>query len=87
MKTKSPRIVGWFLLFKRALNQHFEKLRKNLKKYVYQHDPIAILATHPVKKVLKEKNLCFPLRIQNSAILFQVDCAINQFVTSICESC
>ena len=36
---------------KRAFNQDFENLRKNLKKYVYQHDPIAILATHPVKKV------------------------------------
>ena len=36
---------------KRAFNPNFEKLRKNLKKYGYQHDPIAILATHPVKKV------------------------------------
>ena len=27
------------------------------------------------------------LRIQISAILFQVDCAINQFVISISESC
>ena len=35
----------------------------------------------------KEKISCFPLRVQISAILFQVDCAINQFVTSISESC
>ena len=29
----------------------------------------------------------YVLRIQISAILFQVDCAINLFVTSISESC
>ena len=60
-----------------------KNLRKNHKKYVYQHDPIAILATYQVKKVLREKISCFPLRIQISAILFQVDCAINQIVISI----
>ena len=38
-------------VLKRAFNPNFEKLQENLKKYVYQHDPIAILATHPVKKV------------------------------------
>ena len=37
--------------FKRAFNPNFEQLRKNHKKYVYQHDPTAILATHQVKKV------------------------------------
>ena len=37
--------------FKRAFNPNFEKLQKNLKKYVYQHNPIAILTNHPVKKV------------------------------------
>ena len=36
---------------KRAFNPNFEKLQKNPKKYVCQHDPIAILANHPVKKV------------------------------------
>ena len=41
----------FFAVLKRAFNPNFEKLRKNLRKYVYQHDPIAILATHPVKKV------------------------------------
>ena len=35
----------------------------------------------------RRKKLCLPLRIQISAILFQVDCAINQFVTSISASC
>ena len=48
-------------MFKRAFNPNFEKLRKNLKKYVYQHDPIAILATHPVKKVKEKKFYVFPL--------------------------
>ena len=40
---------------KRAFNPNFEKLRKILKKYVYQHEPIAILATHQVKKVQGKK--------------------------------
>ena len=35
----------------------------------------------------KRKILCYPLRIQISAILFEVDCAINQFVTSIADFC
>ena len=34
---------------KQPYNPNFEKLRKNHQKYVYQHDPIAILATHQVK--------------------------------------
>ena len=37
--------------FKRAFNPIFEERRKNLKKQVYQHEPIAILATHQVKNV------------------------------------
>ena len=36
---------------KRAFNLNVEKLRKNHKKYVCQHEPVAILATHQVKKV------------------------------------
>ena len=34
----------------------------------------------------KRKTLCSPLKIQILAILFQVDCAINQFVTPISDS-
>ena len=32
---------------------------------------------------LREKISCFPLSVQISAILFQFDCAMNQFVISI----
>ena len=45
-------LVCWLsqLDLKRVFNPNFEKLRKKtLKKYVCQHDFIAILATHPVK--------------------------------------
>ena len=44
-------VIHAFLDVKRAFKPSFEKLQKNLKKYVYQHDSIAILANHPVKKV------------------------------------
>ena len=47
--------------FKRAFYLNFEKLRKNLQKYVYQHDPIAILVIHPHKKVQEKKFYIFPL--------------------------
>ena len=43
------------LALKRTFNPNFEKLRKNLTKFVYHHDPIAILATHQVKKVEEKK--------------------------------
>ena len=68
----------WYLI-KKAFNPNFEKLRKNLKNMFTNMTPlqIAIFATHQVKKVLGEKISCFPIRIQISAILFQVDCAIN----------
>ena len=55
---------------KNAFNSNFETWEKIFKKYVYQHDPIAILASHQVKKVLREKILFFSLRIQILAILF-----------------
>ena len=67
------------LTLKREFKSIFEKRRKNLKKYVNQHDPNAIFATCQDKKVLRKKFLYFPLRIQISAIMFQVDCTINQF--------
>ena len=35
-----------------------------------------------LRKSKRKKYLCFPLRIQILAILFRVDCTINQFVTS-----
>ena len=41
--------------FKREFNPNFEKLRKNLKKYVYQHDPVVILATYQIKKLQEKK--------------------------------
>ena len=46
---------------KRAFNPNFEKLQKNHKKHVYQHDPIVILPTHPMKKVQEKKIYVFPL--------------------------
>ena len=36
---------------KKGIRPEFWKIAKKFKKYVYQHDPIAILANHPVKKV------------------------------------
>ena len=41
--------------------------------------PIAILATHQVKKVKGKKFIFSSSRIQILAILFHLDCAINQF--------
>ena len=43
--------------------------------------PLRFLQLIQLKKS-KKKILRFPLRIQISTILFQVDSAINQFVTS-----
>ena len=39
------------LQLKRAFNPIFENRRKNLEKLVYLHEPIAIRATHQIKKV------------------------------------
>ena len=43
-------MLNVFWTFKRAFNPIFEKRRKNLKKYVNQHEPIAIPPIRQVKK-------------------------------------
>ena len=63
--------VGLFILFlasftKRAFNPNFEKLRKNLKKYVYQHDSFAILATHWGKKFEKKFHVFLKFKFRPS---------------------
>ena len=45
--------------------------------------PLRFLQLISLRKSKTEKISCLLLRIQISAILFQVDCAINQFVSSI----
>ena len=61
----------------RAFNPIFEKWRKILKNKCTNLTPLQFLLLITLRK-FKEKK-CFPLRIQISAILFQIDCTINQY--------
>ena len=75
--------------FKSNLKGHSTRILKNCEKIfknmVTNMTPLRFLQLIRLRK--SKKKIFFPLRIQISAILFQIDCAINQFVTSISESC